>query len=159
MPYGKSEITVYSRGITNITQSMINNSIDRLVCVSSTTVAAEAAPGESLIWRKVIGPYLRNKIGRTLYDDMQHMEEIVQRSSLDWTIVRPAGLFNATDPTDDYEVAPRRLPGRITSRADRAVTLVKEATEPHHSRSIIEVITRSGTPRFTTFLKEAIGKR
>lgn len=159
VPCSKSEITVYSHGITNITQSMINDSIDHLVCVSSTTVATEAAPGESLLWRKVIGPYLRNKLGRILYDDMQRMEEIVQRSSLDWTIVRPAGLFNATDPTDDYEVAPQRLPGRITSRADLAETLVKEATEPHHSRSIIEVNTRSGTPHFTTFLKEAIGNR
>lgn len=98
---------------------------------------------------------MRNKLGRTLYDDMQRMEKIVQSSSLDWTVVRPGGLFNVTRPTDDYEVAPRRLPGRVTSRADLAQTLVSEATEPQHSRSIIEVITRSRTPSFMTFLKEA----
>ena len=74
VPYSTSEITVYSHGITNIMQSMTSNGIDRLVCVSSTTVATEAAPGESLLWRKVIGPYLRNKLGRTLYDDMQRMK-------------------------------------------------------------------------------------
>lgn len=157
VPYSKDAITVYSHGITNITQAMKVHRIERLVCVSSTTVATEDAPGESLIWRRAIGPYLRSKLGRTLYDDMQRMENIVQKSNLDWTIVRPAGLFNAAEPTHDYEVASRRLSGRITSRADLAETLIREATDPQHPRSIIEVITRSGTPSFTTFLKEAFG--
>lgn len=158
VPYSRDEITVYSEGITNITRAMTIHSIKRLVCVSSTIVATEDAPGESLFWRKVVIPFLRNKMGRTLYDDMQRMEEIVQSSNLDWTVVRRAGLFDAVEPTDDYEVAPRRLPGRITSRADLAQTLIGEATEPQHWRSIIEVITRSGTPNpMTTFLKEAFG--
>ena len=71
--------------------------------------------------------------------------------------MRPGGLFDATEPTDDYEVAPQRLLGRVTSRADLAATLIREATEPRHSRSIIEVITRSATPSPMTFLKEAFG--
>lgn len=158
VPYGRNEITVYSQGITNIVQAMATHGIQRLVCVTSTTVALEDAPGDSLFGRKVLGPFLRNRIGRTLYDDMERMEQIVQGSSLDWTIVRPGGLFDATEPTDDYEVAPRRLPGgRMTSRADLAQTLVREATQPEHPRSIIEVITRSGTPGFRNFLKEALG--
>jgi putative NADH-flavin reductase len=158
VPYSRDEITVYSQGIANITRAMTIHSIERLVCVSSTTVATEEAPDESLFWRKVVIPVLRNIVGRTLYDDMQRMEEIVQSSSLDWTVVRPAGLFDAAEPTDDYEVAPRRLPGRYTSRADLAETLIREATAPQHPRSIIEVITRSGLPLpMTTFLKEAFG--
>ncbi len=58
--------------------------------------------------------------------------------------MRPAGLYTAAEPTDDYQVSSRRLPGRATSRADLADLLITEATsdEPHHSRSIIEVITR-----------------
>lgn len=157
VPYSKNEITVYSQGIANITRAMTIHNVKRLVCVSSTTVATEEAPGESLFWRKALSPFLRNIVGRTLYDDMQRMEEIVQSSSLEWTVVRPGGLFDAAEPTDDYEVAPRRLPGRVTSRADLAETLIREATAPRHSRSIIEVITRSGTPPPTTFLKEAFG--
>lgn len=157
VPYSKNEITVYSRGIANITQAMTVHGVGRLVCVSSTTVATEEAPGESLLGRKVFLPFLRNVVGRTLYDDMRRMEEIVQSSSLDWTVVRPGGLFDGAEPTDDYEVAPRRLPGRVTSRADLADALIREATEPRHPRSIIEVITRSGTPSPTTFLKEAFG--
>ena len=158
VPYSRNGITVYSQGIANITRAMTSQRIERLVCVSSTTVAKEEAPGESLFWRKVVIPFLRNVLGRTLYDDMQRMEEIVGSSSLDWTIVRPAGLFDAKKPTDDYEVAPRRLRGRFTSRADLAHALIREATDPQHSRLIIEVITRSvAPPSATTFLKEAFG--
>ncbi len=107
--YSRDAITVYSEGIANITRAMLAQGINRLVCVSSTTVATEDAPGESLFWRKVVSPFLRNIVGRTLYDDMQRMEAIVRGSGLDWTIVRPAGLFDAAEPTDDYEVAPRHL--------------------------------------------------
>ncbi len=159
VPYSPKKITVYSVGIAHITQAMTLHGVERLVCVTSTTVASEDAPGESLVGRKVVLPVLRHVVGRTLYDDMQRMEEIVQDSSLDWTIVRPGGLFDTTGPTDDYEVAPRRLAGRVTSRADLADTLVREATRPQHPRSTIEVITRSGTPSPTAFLKEALGTR
>ena len=96
--------------------------------------------------------------GAPLYDDMERMERIVQESSLDWTIVRPGGLFDAAEPTDDYDVGPPRLPGRVTSRADLADLLLKEATEPRHSRAVVEVITRSARPSPLNFLKEAFGR-
>lgn len=78
VPYSRKPITVYSQGITNITGAMAGQGLTRLVCVSSTTVAAGEAPGESLFWRKGVIPLLRNVVGRTLYDDMQRMEQIVQ---------------------------------------------------------------------------------
>ena len=161
VPYSRNEITVYSVGIANIIRAMAMHGVERLVCVTSTTVGTEKAPpGDSLFGSKVLEPLLRNVVGRTLYDDMARMEDVVQNSGLDWTIVRPGGLFDAAEPTDDYEVAPRRLPGgRVTSRADLAETLLREATAPQHSRSIIEVITRSATPSPLTFLKEALGIR
>ncbi len=119
----------------------------------------EETPGESLVGRKVMLPFLRNVVGRTLYDDMQRMEQTVARSRLDWTVVRPGGLFDMAEPTNDYEVGPPRLPGRVTSRADLAQVLIREAVEPQHSRSIIEVITRSGTPSPMTFVKQVLGIR
>lgn len=157
VPYSKNEITVYSRGIANITRAMTIHGVERLICVTSTTVGTEKAPGESLVGRKVFLPFLRNVVGRTLYDDMRRMEEIVRSSGLEWTIVRPGGLFDTAEPTDDYEVAPRRLPGRVTSRADLADTLLREATEPRHPRAIVEIITRSDSPSPLAFVKEAFG--
>lgn len=159
VPYSRHRITVYSQGITNIVQAMVSHHVERLVCVSSTTVATVAGPGESLVWRKMVKPVLRNLVGRTLYDDMQRMEHIVEISGLDWTIVRPGGLFNTAAPTGDYQVAAGRLPGRVTSRADLAELLVQEATQPRFSGSTIEVITRSQTPSTTTFLNDAFGRK
>ena len=57
--------------------------IPRLVCVSSTTVAREVRPGESLLWRKAVIPFLRNVTGRALYDDMARMEDVVAAADLD----------------------------------------------------------------------------
>ena len=160
VPYSLKPITVYSQGVANIARAMTSLGITRLVCVSSTTVAAKEAPGETLLWRKVVIPMLRNTLGRTLYEDMLRMERIVQSSGLDWTIVRPAGLFNTSEPTRDYDVSSQRLPGRFTSRADLAQTLIREASQSRHSRVTIEVITRSGRPSAIAFFKEAfrVGK-
>lgn len=157
VPYGRREITVYSEGITHIVRAMALHDVGRLVCVSSTTVATEDQPGEPWYWRRAVIPLLRHVLGRTLYDDMTRMESIVEGTDLDWTIVRPAGLFDAEATSADYEVSPRRLPGRVTSRADLADLLVREAVEPQHSRSTVEVITRTGAPTFGNFVKEAFG--
>lgn len=160
VPFTRKPVTVYSEGITYIIAAMITHDVHRLVCVTSTTVTTEEAPsGESVFGTKVLEPFLRRVIGRTLYDDMERMEAIVRRSSLDWTIVRPGGLFDVPEPTPDYEVSPRRLPGnRVTARADLAHALIREATEPRHPGCVVEVITRSATPSATTFFKEAFGR-
>lgn len=158
VPYGRKPITLYSTGVSSILRSMHRHGVMRLVCVSSTSVSMESAPGESLLWRRALKPFLRRVVGRTLYDDMERMEQLVQASDRDWTIVRPAGLFTSPTPTRDYEVSTRHLLGRVTSRADLAETLVREAVTPRHPRSVIEVITRSETPTFTHFLRETLGR-
>ncbi len=156
VPYTRKTVTVYSTGITNIIGGMDSNGLTRLVCVSSTSVATEEAPGESFFWRKTLMPLLRNVFGRTLYDDMQLMEQIVRRSDLEWTIVRPGGLFDTVEPTADYEVSSRRLTGRLTSRADLARTLILEATRAQHIGATVEVITRSQLPGLRNFLRDAL---
>ena len=103
-------------------------------------------------------PLLRRVLGRTLYDDMERMERVVRGSGLTWTIVRPAGLFDAPAPSGAVEVSTGRLPGRSTSRADLAAVLVEEATSPGHPRQVVEAITRSGNPHpLRTVLREAFG--
>ena len=133
-------------GIDAVLRAMTTHGAHRLVCVSSTTVADGDAPGETLLWRKGVVPLLRHVLGRTLYDDMVRMEAAVRASSVDWTIVRPAGLFDAAEPTSDHEVSPGRRRGRFTSRADLAHTLLAEATDPQHPSATLEVVTRSGLP-------------
>ena len=157
VPYTREPVTVYSQGITAITAAMHAHGVERLVCVTSTTVRTETAPGESLLGRRVLLPLLRRVVGRTLYDDMERMEAIVRSSGLRWTIVRPGGLFDTDGPTDDHEVAPGPLAGRVTSRADLAAALVAEATEDRHPRTVVEVVTRSQHPSPATFVRQALG--
>jgi nucleoside-diphosphate-sugar epimerase len=98
VPYTRHRMSVYSEGMTNIIAAMVRQGVSRLVCVTSTSIAPGEAPGESFLWRKVFVPLLRRTVGRTLYDDMERMEALVVQSTLDWTIVRPGGLFNTDRP-------------------------------------------------------------
>ncbi|MFF5261537.1 NAD(P)H-binding protein [Actinomadura viridis] len=114
----------------------------------------QLAPEEKLIFRKVVGPLLLS-MGRPLYEDARRMEDIVRATDLDWTVVRPSGLFDAKT-VSDYRIAvePQRLPGMFTSRTDLADVLVREAVDDEHMRACIEVITTQGTPSYArVFLK------
>jgi putative NADH-flavin reductase len=155
VPYSKEPVTLYSQGTRNIVQAMLSHGLRRLVCVTSIGVSPEVPPGETFFFRMVIGPYLL-KLGRTVYEDMRRMEAIVCNSGLDWTIVRPAGLFDSTAVTE-YRIATRRLRGRFTSRADLADALIRAAIDNRHIGSTIEIVTTDGTPSFAkVFLKEAL---
>ncbi|WP_405583206.1 NAD(P)-dependent oxidoreductase [Streptomyces sp. NBC_01190] len=157
VPYGRNPVTVYSEGITHITQAMTNHAVRRLVCVSSTVLFGVPAPGETFFFRKVLEPFIARTMGRTVYEDMRRMEEIVRDSDHAWTVIRPAGLFDA-DAVSDYRVATSRLPGRFTSRADLGNALLREAVDDLHVRAFIDVRTTDGVPSFLDVLrKEAFG--
>jgi len=159
VPYSRNPVTVYSEGITHITQAMTKHDVRRLVCVTSTVLFDVAAPGETFFFRKVLEPLIARTIGRTVYDDMRRMEEIVRETDHAWTVVRPAGLFD-TDAVSDYEVATSRLPGRFTSRADLANALLREAADDRHPRAFVDVRTGEGVPSFLDVIKkEAFGGR
>ncbi|MGW2324719.1 NAD(P)-dependent oxidoreductase [Streptomyces sp. NPDC001700] len=157
VPYTKEPVTIYSQGARNILAAMNRHGLRRLVCVTSIGVHPQLAPDEKFFFRKVVGPLLLS-MGRPLYEDARRMEGIVRATDLDWTIVRPSGLFDATTVTDyRIAVAPERLPGMFTSRADLADVLLREATGDQHVRACIEVITTQGTPSYArVFLKEAL---
>ncbi|MEV2273550.1 NAD(P)-dependent oxidoreductase [Nonomuraea africana] len=155
VPYGSENTTMFSESATNIIEAMAAHRIRRLVCVTSTGVPMKPPPGETLVYRKVIIPLLL-RMGRPLYEDAGRMEEIVARTDLDWTVIRPSGLFDGGAVTD-YTVGPPQMIGRFTSRRDLADALIREAVEDRNVRSIIEVITTDGTPSvYRVFLKEAL---
>jgi len=74
-------------------------SVDRVLFGPSRGVSPEVAPGETFIFRKLIGPFLL-KLGRTVYEDMRRMEEIVRNSGLERRHSRLASDLGApTCPT------------------------------------------------------------
>ncbi|MEU1164721.1 NAD(P)H-binding protein [Streptomyces sp. NPDC005921] len=85
------------------------------------------------------------------------MEEIVRDSEHEWTVLRPAGLFD-TDAVSDYRTATSRLPGRFTSRADLADALLRTAADGRHVRAFVDVRTTHGVPTLLQVIrKEAFG--
>lgn len=84
-------------------------------------------------------------------------ELAVQRSGIDYTIIRPGGLLN--EPRngrgvggivglrpDSFGLPPRRMPGAIC-RSDVADGCVAALVEPSASNKVIEVIAEGGQPR------------
>ncbi|MFD8810928.1 NAD(P)-dependent oxidoreductase [Streptomyces sp. NPDC059627] len=157
VPYSRNPVTVYSEGITHITRAMSEHGVRRLVCVSSTVLFGVPAPGETFFFRKVLEPVIARTMGRTVYEDMRRMEEIVRGGDHQWTVVRPAGLFD-TAAVSDYQVATARLPGRFTSRADLGNVLLREAVGDRHVRAFVDVRTTEGVPSLLDVIrKEAFG--
>ncbi|MFR0357233.1 NAD(P)-dependent oxidoreductase [Streptomyces sediminimaris] len=159
VPFARTPVSVYSEGVTHIAQAMTEHGVRRLVCVTSTVLFGVPAPGETLFFRKVLEPLVARTVGRTVYEDMRRMERIVGDTDHEWTVVRPAGLFD-TEAVSAYQVATSRLPGRFTSRADLADALVREATGTGHVRAFIDVRTTEGVPGILDVIrKEAFGGR
>ncbi|MFB7653637.1 MULTISPECIES: NAD(P)-dependent oxidoreductase [unclassified Streptomyces] len=161
VPYQRRPVTVLSRGITHITDAMAVHGVKRLVTVTSRLLAVHAPrmTGEKPLlerfsYRRVIYPALTT-LGRTLYDDMVRMEQIVRATDLDWSIVRPSALFN-TDRVSDYRVGPPESPGLYTSRIDLAHSLLREVTEDAHIHSVFAVFTTEGIPTFGDVVKKEV---
>jgi uncharacterized protein YbjT (DUF2867 family) len=88
------------------------------------------------------------------------MESLVAVSGLDWTIVRPSGLFGAPAVSDYRVSATGHLSGRYTSRADLADFLLRLAGGREFVGETPEVRTTVGTPNFFAFLwRETIRKK
>lgn len=159
VPFAKTPITVYSDGVTNIIAGMRAAGVKRLVVVSSSAVSPHPEPLGGFVFEKIIQPYVVNKLGKTLYDDMRRMEAIVSASDLAWTIVRPSGLFEAP-AVSDYGVAVDHIDHRFTARIDLADCLLRQALGDTHARSTIAVATPSAKPSMLKLIwQEGIRKK
>jgi putative NADH-flavin reductase len=159
VPFAKTPISVYSDGVTNIVAGMHAADIKRLVCVSSSAVGPHDEPLGGFVFEKIMQPYVINKLGRTLYDDMRRMEAIVAASDLNWTIVRPSGLFEAA-AVSEYSVAIEHVGYRFTARIDLADCLLRQAVDDIYVRSTIAVATSSAKPSMLKLIwQEGIRKK
>lgn len=157
VPFSKDEITIYSRGIANIIAAMHSHGLSRLVCVSSSAVDPDAGPHGGWFFEKYMAPYVA-KMGRTLYDDMIRMETLVKDSDLDWTVLRPSGLFDH-DQITEYRIADRYVPGAFTSRTDLAAAMLTQLENRDYSRKIAAVCTDAVKPSILGLMwREAVLK-
>jgi putative NADH-flavin reductase len=159
VPFSRKPITVYSQGMAHIVQAMQHYGVRRLVCVSATPVDPRYDTQGGFIFEKVMKPVISHTLGRTMYADLRWMENLVMHSDLDWTILRPSGLFEAPSVTD-YQITDGFVCGQFTSRTDLADCMLRQLDDDRNVRKALAVATVSGQPSFLRFfLTEGIGKK
>jgi putative NADH-flavin reductase len=158
VPYGKEEITTYSVGIRAMLDAMADSGVARLVCVSSSAIDPEAGPHGGFFFERVLQPFVAGVLGKTLYDDMKRMEAILAGSDLDWTVLRPSGLFDA-DVVSAYAINERYVPQKFTARVDLADAMVRQLEDRRHLRTTVAVGTSEGTPTVAQLLMREAFKR
>lgn len=158
VPFTKAPVEVYSRGAEHMLDAMKRYGVGRLVVVSSGAVTGEDEPTGGFLFNRVLQPYVTNKLGKTVYDDMRRMEALISTSDVDWTILRPSGLFELPEVTD-YSVTEEHGPGRFTARIDLADALLRQVDDNRFIRKAAHVITTQDNPSLLSMLLREALKR
>ncbi len=145
VPFTRQPVDTYSVGTRNVVNAMRETGVNRLVVVSST--GAYPAPGrrDAPLALRLFEPIITRTIGKTVYDDIRRMETVVRDSSLDWTIVRPSGLFDLPQVTN-YVAGEIDPVGAFTARVDLADYLVTLAQDGPGRPNTVVVSTTEHTP-------------
>jgi len=144
VPFTREQVNTYSVGAGNIVAAMRTVGADRLVVVSSAAVDHYPGRTGAPFAMRLVEPIITRTIGKTVYDDMRRMETIVRDSGLDYTIVRPSGLFDLPYVTE-YIAGEVDPVGTFTSRADLADYLVSLAGDTGHPDTVT-ISTTADTP-------------
>jgi nucleoside-diphosphate-sugar epimerase len=145
VPFSFKPIDTYSVGMRNVIEAMQKTSVRRLVIVSSTGAYHYPGRRDTPLSLRLFEPVITRTIGKTTYDDQRRMEDIVRDSGLDWTIVRPSGLFDLPEPTN-YVAGEADPVGGFTARIDLADYMIKLAADPSAAGKTVVVSTTENTP-------------
>lgn len=158
VPFTRNQITLYSDSARNILAAMSRHGVKRLVVVSSSATEPHHHAEGGFLLNRVFQPLVTATIGKTTYTDMRRMEDLVRASGLEWTIMRPSGLFDAPKVTS-YELHEDQAPGIFTSRADLAASMLDQATSTRFVRKAVAVTTSEGLPTLLQVIRrEALKK-
>lgn len=159
VPPSKEPITTYSRGVANIVAAMKRQGVRRLAVVSSSGVDPRPYSDGGFLFNRVMLPYVTRVLGKTLYDDMRRMEALVRASDLDWTILRPSGLYDLPSVTG-YALVEGHADARFTSRTDLAASMLALLDDDRYVRATISVVTTVDNPTLLQWIRrEALAKR
>jgi nucleoside-diphosphate-sugar epimerase len=145
VPFSTRPIDTYSAGVRNIVNAMRSTGVRRLVVVSSTGAYHYPNRIDTPMSLRIFEPVITRTIGKTTYDDQRRMEDIVRTSGLDWTVVRPSGLFDMPEATN-YVAGEVDPVGGFTSRIDLADYMLALAADPSAAGKTVVVSTTEDTP-------------
>jgi len=132
----KKDVFVYSQGVGNIVAAMEKYGVRRILCVSAAAV--QTNPKLSFIFR--VATKLLQRIFKSAYANILSMENLLQSSELDWTVVRPPRLTNAA-LKGKYRFSINEWLARchFISRADLAHFMLHHVSDRNSFQSIVEV--------------------
>lgn len=157
--FSKESITTYSASATAITGAMARHGVKRLLAVSSSVADPYWRPTGAYFFNHVLDPLVNRRLGRTLHEDMRRMEAVIRETDLDWTLVRPSGLFEHP-VTTDYHTAENSADGVFTARVDLAASMLRELEEQRYVRTAMGVITTAVKPNIAKLVwNEGVKKK
>lgn len=158
VPFSRKPISVYSDGVASIVEGMVKHGITRVVAVSSSATEPGRHADGGFLLNRVMQPLITRTIGKTTYADMRAMERLLRSSGLEWTVMRPGGLFDAAG-VSDYELRPDRSERVFTSRADLAASILAQAGDRTWVGKCVAVNTVEGVPTLMEMIRaEAVGR-
>jgi putative NADH-flavin reductase len=145
----KADTGVATTGTDAIIRAMKSAGVARLVVISAAPVGTVPSParphppthdpGDGFFMRHLFSPLTKVAFGRS-YRDLAQMEDLIRRSGLDWTVVRPPRLSDKPASGKyrvGYEQNLRR--GMTISRADVAQLMLKVLEQPSSFKRIMGV--------------------
>ncbi|HME48494.1 NAD(P)-dependent oxidoreductase [Mycobacterium sp.] len=158
VPFTRDTVDTYSLGTANVVEAMTATGARRLAVVSSA--GAYPSPGRRRVplSLRLFEPVITRTIGKTVYDDIRRMETVVRDSGLDWTIVRPSGLFDLPSRTD-YVAGEVDPVGAFTARIDLADYLGRLAADPATVGRTVTVSTTEHTPTLWQVIRREAFKK
>ncbi|MYS86043.1 NAD(P)-dependent oxidoreductase [Embleya scabrispora] len=158
VPPTRERVTVYSDGVRNILAGMEQHGVKRLVAVSSSVADPNWRPTGEHFFNLVMDPLVNRKVARTAHDDMRRMEALMRESGLDWTVVRPGGLFEHPEVTD-YELGEHSVDGLYTARTDLAAAMLSELEDRRFVRKAMGVATRDVEMSIPKLIRQQVKAR
>ncbi|WNI26590.1 NAD(P)H-binding protein [Streptomyces sp. ITFR-16] len=157
--FSKETITTYSASAAALTDAMARHGIKRLLAISSSIADPAWRPTGAHFFNHVLDPLVNRRLGRTLHEDMRRMEDVIRATGLDWTLVRPSGLFEHPAVTD-YRTEETSADGVFTARTDLAASMLRELDERRYVRTAVGVITTDVRPNIAKLIwNEGVKKK
>jgi putative NADH-flavin reductase len=138
-PVARKNPPIAAPGTRAIVAAMAATGVRRLVVVSAAPVSTvpwpghpvpRRDPGEGPVMRMVLTPLIKALL-RDTYADLAEMEDVLRRSGLDWTAVRPPRLTDKPLTAAYRTAAGRNLRnGGLISRADVAHLMLRVLDQP-----------------------------
>jgi putative NADH-flavin reductase len=125
--------TLFSESTRILIDAMERSRVKRLVCLTGVG-AAETKGHGGFLYDRILFPLITKRV----YEDKDVQEALIQKSSLDWVIVRPA-MFREGTPSGEFEAVTdvRGVTLTRVSRAEVAAFLLDQLTDGRYLRKAV----------------------